>query len=183
MAESWAVPPPIDWETVLQEHASWLRRVVYARLRDHDEAEDVMQDIALAAVSASAAPPADRVAPWLYRVAVRQSLQFRRRRGRQRRRERAAGELSARRNSSETLDPFRWLAAKESREQLRRSLDSLPSRDIELLLLKYGENWRYQQIADHLGMSTAAVESRLFRARRLLRQRLAALQIDEETPG
>ena len=43
-------------------------------------------------------------------------------------------------------------------------------------MLKYTENWRYQQIAAHLGISQSAVEARLHRARRKLRAELAAVE-------
>ena len=41
----------------------------------------------------------------------------------------------------------------------------LPRRDAEILLLKYTENWSYHQIAAHLGIGHSAVEARLHRAR------------------
>ena len=75
----------VDWEQALTEHDRWLRTVVYSRLRDGEAVDEVMQEVALAAVR-QAAPLADpsKVAPWLYRLAVRQVLLYRRKRGRQR---------------------------------------------------------------------------------------------------
>jgi RNA polymerase sigma-70 factor (ECF subfamily) len=46
-------------------------------------------------------------------------------------------------------------------------------------LLKYAQNWSYHEIAEHLGISHSAVESRLHRARRKLRNELAAMQVIE----
>ena len=40
-------------------------------------------------------------------------------------------------------------------------------------------NWSYQQIADHLGVSHSAVESRLHRARKRMRAELAAMEVIE----
>jgi RNA polymerase sigma factor (sigma-70 family) len=51
----------------------------------------------------------------------------------------------------------------------------MPKRDAELLLLKYTEDWSYRQLADHLGISTSAVEARLHRAREKMRRQLAQL--------
>ena len=51
----------------------------------------------------------------------------------------------------------------------------LPGREAEILLLKYSEDWTYRQIADHLGLTSSAVEARLHRARQRLRRKLAAL--------
>ena len=58
---------------------------------------------------------------------------------------------------------------------VRRALACLPSREAEILLLKYTEEWSYQQIADQLGLTTSAVEARLHRARQRMRRKLAAL--------
>ena len=73
----------VDWAAVLTEHGRWLRTVVRARLGEDQAVEEVLQDVSLAAV-AGRRPPADpaKVAPWLYRLAVRHALLYRRRRGR-----------------------------------------------------------------------------------------------------
>ena len=69
-----------------------------------------------------------------------------------------------------------WLLAQERRQLVRKALSHLEPRDAEMLLLKYTESWSYQQIAEHLGVSRSAVESRLHRARRRMRDELAAAE-------
>jgi DNA-directed RNA polymerase specialized sigma24 family protein len=44
-------------------------------------------------------------------------------------------------------------------------------------LLKYTEDWSYKQIADHLGMTEAAVEAKLHRARKRMRSELMAREV------
>jgi RNA polymerase sigma-70 factor (ECF subfamily) len=171
----------IDWGAALAEHSRWLRTVLYARLRDAAAVDDVMQEIALAAVRQSA-PLRDgaKLAPWLYRLAVRQALLYRRGCGRQRKLlERVVAAAPA--QASEGADPLVWLLADERRELVRAALARLPRRDAEILLLKYTENWSYRQIAGHLGASEATVESRLFRARARLRAALGSLTDDHRT--
>ena len=56
---------------------------------------------------------------------------------------------------------------------MRRALARLPKRDAEILLLKYTEEWSYRELAEHLGLSTSAVEARLHRARQKMRRALA----------
>jgi RNA polymerase sigma-70 factor (ECF subfamily) len=58
---------------------------------------------------------------------------------------------------------------------VRQALGELRRRDAEILLLKYTEDWSYRQLAEHLGLSTSAVEARLHRARHKMRQALARL--------
>ena len=179
--ESSAAAPRIDWPAVLAEHDRWLRTVVYARLREPDAVEDVLQEVALAAVR-QAAPIQDlgKVAPWLYRLAIRQSLLYRRKCGRRRRlNQRYADRVQPVEDDHRTPAPLDWMLAAERCRMVREALGQLAQRDSEILLLKYTEGWSYHQIADHLGVSHSAVEARLHRARNRLRAELTAIELTE----
>jgi RNA polymerase sigma-70 factor (ECF subfamily) len=171
----------IDWQAALAQHDRWLRTVVLARLREWQAVDEVLQEVALAAVKQSA-PLADasKVAPWLYRLAVRQALLYRRKCGRRRRLiGRYAEQTQPAEYAAPAASPLGWLVAEERRGIVRKALAELPARDAEILLLKYTEDWNYHQIADRLGISHAAVEARLHRARGRLRQQLAAMDVLE----
>lgn len=168
----------IDWPAVLAEHDRWLRTVVFARLGTTHEVEEVMQEVALAAVR-QAAPLADasKVAPWLYRLAVMQALMFRRRQGRRRKLiDRYANRFRPTEADVRQPDPLGWLLADERRKLVRTAMSGLPPRDREILLMKYIESSSYAELARRLGISESAVETRLHRARGRLRQALAAYQ-------
>jgi RNA polymerase sigma-70 factor (ECF subfamily) len=174
--------PAIDWPAELARHDRWLRTVVAARTGEPQAVDEVMQEVALAAVRQQA-PLVDRAkaAPWLYRLAVRQSLLYRRRMGRRRKlRDRYAERLEPDRESL-TIDPLGWLLADERRELIRTAIRRLSPKETEILLLKYIEDWNYHQIAAHLGASHSAIEARLHRARGALRRQLAALNVIEAT--
>ena len=53
------------------------------------------------------------------------------------------------------------------------------SRDAEILLLKYTEDWSYRQLASRLGITKVAVEARLHRARQRFRAELTNLAVIE----
>ncbi len=175
-------PPAIDWQAALAQHDRWLRTVTLARVREPQAVDEVMQEVALAAVKQSAPlTDAGKVAPWLYRLAVLQALVYRRKCGRRRRMNDRYTE-QVRHGDGEAAaspDPLGWLIAEERRELIRRALSQIARRDAEILLLKYTEGWNYHQVAAHLGISHAAVEARLHRARARLRQELAALDVIE----
>lgn len=169
----------IDWSAIVETHRRWLRTVVYSRLGDSEAVEEVMQNVALAAVEQQPAIGAIHNPPaWLYRVAVRQALLFRRQRGRDinRRREFAQRNGKAEHNGRE-YNPLRWLLADEERYLVREALAKLRPRDRELLLLKYTENWTCRELAERLGIQVTAVETRLHRARGRLRTELERLDI------
>src|SRR6185437_3740513 len=107
----------IDWSAALVEHARWLRTALRARLGEDQAVDEVMQEVALAAVAQRAplAQPA-RAAAWLYRLAVRQALLYRRRAGRQRRLVVRYAENTAR-HAAAAADPLDWLVRDERRQR------------------------------------------------------------------
>jgi len=165
----------VDWAAALAEHGPWLRTVIAARLGEPQAIDEVMQEVAVAAVEQKA-PLEDpnKVAPWLYRLAVTQSLLYRRKMGRKRKlTNRYAERERPVEADNRQLDPLGWLLAEERRTAVRSAMDDLPQRDSEILMLKYSRDWSYKEIAEHLGISESAVEARLHRARRRLRNQLS----------
>jgi RNA polymerase sigma-70 factor (ECF subfamily) len=167
----------IDWPAVLAQHGRWLHTVVLARVGDVAAADDVMQEVAVSAVEKGhqLRDPAS-AAPWLYRLAVVAALQYRRRTGRRRKLvDRYRQQHPPTDSDTREMDPLDWLLADERKALVRRALGRLRRRDAEILLLKYTEDWSYRELADHLGLSTSAVEARLHRAREKMRRALAAV--------
>ncbi|CAN5368772.1 N/A [soil metagenome] len=165
----------IDWAAELGQHDRWLRTIVHTRLGERQAVSEVMQEIALAAL-AQRAPIQDvsRVGAWLYRLAIRQVLMYRRRCGRQRKLVDAYGKnQGGTQGAKEIREPLDWLLHDERRGLIRAALEKLSRRDAEILLLKYTENWSYKVLAAHLGLSESAVETRLHRARARLRDALS----------
>lgn len=168
---------PVDWLAEVRRHWSWLRTVVRGRVGDWSAADDVLQNVSTAAVRGPNRPTDPRgVAPWLYRVAVRQSLMYRR--GAARRRSlvnRLANMWSGDRSSS--VDPLDWLMGRERCEAVRDALTRLNPIDRDVFVLKHTENWTYQQLADRLGCTVHTIEHRLLKARNQMRKELAALGV------
>jgi RNA polymerase sigma-70 factor (ECF subfamily) len=170
-------PTTIDWGAELARHDRWLRCVVAARLGEQQGVDEVLQEVGLAAIRQQAPiHDATKIAPWLYRLAVTQSLLYRRKMGRKRKlveryaeRVRPSGEVGG--------DALEWLLGDERRKQVRAALKRLPPRDAEILLLKYAEDWSYVEIARRLDTTDSAVETRLHRARAKLREQLQELQV------
>lgn len=177
-------PGPMDWGAALDQHGRWLRTVVSARLGEPQAVDEVMQEISLAAVKARAelADPS-KVGAWLYRVAVRKVLLYRRQRGRQAKLVgRYAERVAPGREAGVAPCPLGWLLEAERGELVRTAIARLPRREAELILLKYSENWSYREMAAHLGQSESAIVSRLHRARRRLRDALARHAEERDSP-
>src|SRR5688500_3334370 len=185
--------PGVDWAAALQRHGRWLRRVILTRLGERQAVDEVMQEVSLAAVASPAPPRADgaQVGAWLYRVAVRQTLLYRRRSGRRRKLIDAVARFSGSRwtaagsndrgDAARGGDPLNWLLSAERGRLVREALSRLPPRDADVLVLKYTEQWSYRDLAEHLGATESAIEARLHRARQRLREQLVRLRLDEDS--
>ena len=175
--------PVLDWPALLARHDRWLRTAVLARLREPEGVDEVMQRVAVAAIE-QRAPLLDlsKAAPWLYRLAIWQTLMYRRRAGRERKlADNYTRDVSAAIGRSEA-DPLTWLLAEERQRLVRSALERLSRREAEILLLKYTEDWSYRELAMHLGISESAVEARLHRARGRLREELLRDDVSGENP-
>jgi len=167
---------PINWATTLAEHDRWLRITVGARLGERQAVDEVMQEVALAAVQQHA-PLVDvtKISSWLHRLAVRKALLYRRQRGRQNKLVDRFSSRASPHNDPALEDPLNWLLRDERLRHVRDALRRLPPRDAEILMLKYSEDWTYRQLAEHLGTTVTTVEARLHRARGRLRTALTAI--------
>ena len=167
----------IDWEAALEQNRPWLRKVLCCRVGDRHEVDDLLQEIALAVVRQKNPKPGkasvlptdpDKVAPWLYRLAVRQSINFHRKSNRKS----AAQPMADLDSTDANSEPLDWMLAREEAGAMQAALEGLRAQDREILMLKYTENWSYRKLAEHLGVKERTVEYRLLKARQNLRNLL-----------
>lgn len=176
-AESTSVP--CGWDGTLGDHRDWLRSVVLARLGEPQAAEDVMQEVAVAVMNGRhrLADPT-KLESWLYQIAVRQTLMYRRKHGRRRKLvDRYANREQPHESDTREPDPLEWLLAIERAELIGHALEGMHPRDREVLMLKYEHELSYREISNRLGIGMSAVEARLHRARQRLRKALARLDV------
>jgi hypothetical protein len=65
-------------------------------------------------------------------------------------------------------------------ELVNRALDRLSTRHRQVLTMREGSGWSYQQIADHEGVEIGTVETLLWRARQALKREFALLSESKE---
>jgi RNA polymerase sigma-70 factor (ECF subfamily) len=160
-------------EAVVRDHARLVYRVTYSVLRNHHDAEDATQETFVRVVRyrrklAEVRDPRT----WLARIAWRVAI------GRRNRRP----EVSLEENDQAMAQLRSSIVAGEeavlSTEMsgfLGRLIEGLPAKLRHPLLLSTVEEMSPSDIAQVLEVSEAAVRSRLFRARQILREKLTAL--------
>ena len=167
------------WPQLLTAHQGWLSAVIFARVRDKDAVEEILQETALAVVKGDRPTDVDGLNRWLYRVAIRQSVLYRRKQGRNEKKTNGYTDVALRnaKNIEVTSNPLTVLMATERAELVNLAMNQLSNADCEVLLLKYTEHWSCREMATRLGVSYSAIKSRLLRARGNLRKEL--LQLNE----
>ena len=155
----------------------WVRAVVYGAMGRAAEVDDVCQRVWIQVWrECRKLDEPLRWRSWLYRIARNAATDALRadRRRRQLLADTAEALLCDGNSAGRVMaTPDRQLVSREEADAMSRAIEDLPPLYREPFVLKHVEGWSYAQIGEVLGLPTDTVETRLVRARRLLRERLA----------
>ena len=192
-----AAPPPADpdealllsrlragedaaYETLLRLHTARMLAVARRFLASEDEAREAVQEAFISAFRAIDRFQGDaRLSTWLHRIVVNASLM--KLRTRRRKPEESIEELlpSFREDGHLAEQSMGWREAAdvlierdETKTLVRSAIDRLPESYRTVLLLRDIEEYDTEEAALALGLTKAAVKTRLHRARQALRQLL-----------
>ena len=169
-----------EFERRLVESSTLAFRVAFSVLRQREDAEDVAQEaFAKAYRSFQQLRDRERFRAWLVRMTWRMALDRQRANRRRFARETPEGEfveagLQTRRDQT-TTDT---LVARERAEQLWQAIDALPEKLRLVIVLAGIEGHDIREVATLLDVPDGTVKSRLFLARKQLRERLSWMAAD-----
>jgi RNA polymerase sigma-70 factor, ECF subfamily len=158
-------------EALVREHSRLMFRIAYSVVRNHADAEDIVQEVFLR-VAKHGAMGVDDAKPWLCRIAWRVSVDRYRKSGRREQEEfdehAHAAFVRPRGTEQEAI-------AREILQILDRLIAALPKREREALLLTSIDELTSAEASRVLGTSETSVRARVFRARRRLAEKLQKL--------
>lgn len=159
---------------LMERHGGWVRGVIFGVLGRRDEVDDVAQRVWMQVWrEAHRLDDPVRWRVWLYRITRNAAIDAGRRRVRRRRLIDTLLRRYARRSIG-TPSADAPIVASERREAMMQAIEKLPELYREPFVLRHLEDWSYAQIAEAMDLPLDTVETRLVRARRLLRQQLAS---------
>ena len=162
-------------ERLVREHEGWVRSAIYGVTGRAELVDDIAQQVwARAWNGLGGLADAAQLRSWLYSIARNTAIDYATARQRERARARPLETVAG------TPDPrhahqdgaLAELASAELHQTLLGAVKSLPAIYREPFVLRHLESWSYAEIGAVLGLSVEAVETRLTRARRLLREML-----------
>lgn len=162
-----------DFRTVVDENYGRVYNLLLRLVGDRDAAADLTQDTFVRACQAWSFFRGDcQVYTWLFRIAVNLARNYVEREGRERRRQPGAPDEEADVRDP-ALTPDGEVETRELGTLLAQELAALRADQREIIVLRDVQGLSYEEIAEVLGCSVAAVKSKLFRARSVLRKRLS----------
>jgi RNA polymerase sigma-70 factor (ECF subfamily) len=161
-------------DTLVREHSRLVYRIAYAVLRRHHDAEDATQETFLRVLRyGSKLDAVEDLKTWLARIAWRVAVDRSKRRGGKREVPMDDGEDYLADAASSEIGAEETLYSAQVSRVLEKLIAALPEKLRQPLILSTVEEMSPREVAAVLAISEAAVRSRVFRARQILRERLA----------
>jgi RNA polymerase sigma-70 factor (ECF subfamily) len=161
-----------ELELAVREHARLVYRIAYAALRNHHDAEDATQETFLRVLRyRQKLAEVRELKTWLARIAWRVAL-GRRGKSREVALDDIGEAISKVHSTGATAEEV--VQGNQLGAVLQDLMGALPAKLRDPLTLSTLEELTPAEIAEVLGTNEAAVRSRIFRARQILKQKLAA---------
>ena len=175
---------------ILRQHRDRVFSYSLYCLRDRDDAEDVTQDAFLRLWHKRRSVDPERVEAWLIRVASNLCIDRARRRQTVRRAlsSAEARDATAQAMAAAPAAPDSGLEREQARTRLLDAMNVLSAETRSAMVMHYFQGLKIEEVARVLGRNTSTVKVQLFRARRAMRQVLAAERdakaaLQQETTG
>jgi RNA polymerase sigma-70 factor (ECF subfamily) len=162
-------------EALVREHSRLVYRIAYAVLRRHQDAEDATQETFMRVLRYSSKLAAvEDQKTWLARIAWRVAVDRSRQRGRTREISLEDPEKPIAEVASSETPADQTMHGAQVGAAVEKMIAVLPEKLRAPLILSTIEEMSPREVAATLGINEAAVRSRVFRARQILREKLAA---------
>ncbi len=162
-------------DALWREHRRWVAAVILAHMPRDADLEDLLQDVALLMVrSIHTLTDLRALRPWLRTIAINTSRSAGRKRKVRMRIFREAENLDTldEAGAGSPAGPREQTAMQERGRRLMEAAQSLPPAYREPLILRTVRGLSQKQVAELLDLPETTVETRLVRARRMLREQI-----------
>lgn len=158
---------PQAFAALVEQYEQPVYNVALRMLRNREDARDIAQSVFMKAYQNLANyDPQYKFYSWIYRMAINESLNILRVRGRN------AGPVDER-LAEENAGPSELLAGDQTREAVLEAVDRLKPEHRAVIVLRYFVDRDYEDMGEILGIDAKTVKSRLYTARQLLKDQLS----------
>ncbi|HZQ94969.1 MAG TPA: RNA polymerase sigma factor [Candidatus Sulfotelmatobacter sp.] len=161
-------------EKLVREHSGLVYRIAYSVLRLHEDAEDATQETFMRVLRYSLKlSQVEDPKTWLARIAWRVAIDRSKRRGRTREIALEDADRPLPEATSSESSASDRVQGNEINAVLEKMIAAIPSKLRDPLVLSTIDGMSPREVAEILGINEAAVRSRVFRARQIVKEKLA----------
>ena len=161
-----------DWNAIVGSEGPAVWRTIWRLVRNRADADECFQETFLSALKLGQDHTVQNWRALLTRIATARAVDRLRQRSRQSNREEPADFESI---EDREIKPHDRAISRELADRLRQALARIPPRQAEVFSLACIDQWSYEQIAGHLGISVDSVGVLVHRARARLREMLVSM--------
>ncbi len=159
---------PQAFAALVEQYEKPVYNVALRMLRNSEDARDIAQSVFLKAYqNLSNYDPQYKFYSWIYRMAINESLNILRVRGRD-------GGPVDERLPEQGAGPSELLAEGQKREVVLEAVGRLKPEHRAVIVLRYFVDRNYEDMGEILGIDAKTVKSRLYTARQLLKDQLSS---------
>lgn len=155
-----------EYQRIFRDYYKSVRNFIWFRCGDQDLAEDIAQDTFVKLWENRNRIDKSTVKAYLYKIAQNNTINYQKRQQLLLKFKKKPG------NDREYDHPEKLAEMNEYEEKLQRVIAMLPEGGREVFLMNRIEDMTYQEIADRLGLSVKAIEKRMSKVLKLLREQL-----------
>lgn len=176
----------LNWQTIYLDHSPKLLGICRRYITDLQNAEDIVQDSFMTALQKNHQLKDEKaIFGWLKKIVVNNALQFIRKTSKETFITTEPSEIPdtlTEMTTSATDEKKHILAYDFTREELLKSIDSLPSHHKSVFNLYYIENYSHAEISSLLEIPVNTSKSHLMRAKKSVQNYLITHFVNNETP-
>ncbi|PAE21123.1 RNA polymerase subunit sigma-70 [Bacillus sp. 7504-2] len=151
----------------VMKHKEQFYRLAYSYVHNQDDALDIVQDSVQKAIRAKTLKDETAIKSWFYKIVVNTSLDFLRRRQKMT----VVDEFTMQQNLGSHMDHYEDI-------DLEHALNELSPDYRSVVVLRYFEDLKIEEVADVLGLNVNTVKTRLYKALKILK-----IQLEVENQG
>lgn len=165
------------YEALLNRYQSGIFNMIYQMIKNREETEDLVQEAFIKAFkSLESYNDSYAFSTWLYKIAFNHCIDAIRKKKLKtlpldRPIQVGEGEIKQEIRDDSRSPEGDYLFS-EKKKLIRESIDSLPDRYREVIILRHQKEHSYEEISEMLNIPLGTVKARIFRAREMLKKKL-----------
>jgi len=152
------------FRVLIEKHQKHVINVIYSMTGQVQDAHDIAQEVFIKVYKNLAYfKMKAKFSTWIYRIAINETYNYIKK-------EKKHGFIKE--SERQNIKTFENIESRETQELVNKAIEKLPYKYRVVLVLKEIEDLSYKQISETLNCRIGTVESRLFRARNILKKTL-----------